>query len=355
METSGVEADGQAIRVVNAWAPIRVCDNGGWTDTWFARHGKVVNVAVSPGVDVQVTATPAPSRTIRVVLHAENLGAPYTVDLDRPGDGPHPMLEAAIAASAVPPGVDISIAIHSAVPAGCSTGTSASVMVALMGALDALNGGRRGALEIARDAHRAEVERLGLQSGVQDQLAAALGGVNFIEIDEYPRARVTPIEMPDRVWWELDRRLVLVFLGCSHRSSAVHDLVIASLAAQKGVSSALDRLREAAESTRAALVSGDFGALGRAMIANTEAQEKLHPDLIGRLARDMIRIARDCGAIGWKVNGAGGEGGSLTVLAPASASARRGLIAAINGNPPSRVIPTSLSRCGLRVWDACPP
>ena len=26
-------------RVVNSSAPIRVCDNGGWTDTWFARRG----------------------------------------------------------------------------------------------------------------------------------------------------------------------------------------------------------------------------------------------------------------------------------------------------------------------------
>lgn len=355
MEASGLEADVRSSRVINAWAPIRICDNGGWTDTWFARHGKVVNVAVSPGVDVQVTATHAPGRPGRIVLHAENLGAPYTVDLDRPSDGPHPMLEAAIAASGIPPGVDVSIAIHSDVPAGCSTGTSAAVMVALMGALEALKGGTLGALEIAREAHRVEVERLGLQSGVQDQLAVALGGINFIEIDEYPLARVTPIAVTDRVWWDLDRRLILVFLGRTHRSSAVHDLVIATLAAQGGSSPALDRLRQAAEDARAALASGDLAALGRAMIDNTAAQEALHPDLVGREARDAIAIARGHGAAGWKVNGAGGEGGSLTLLAPASAPARRALIRAIDGNPPCRVIPTSLSRSGLRVWDACGP
>jgi D-glycero-alpha-D-manno-heptose-7-phosphate kinase len=348
-------ADRKPVRIINAWAPVRICDNGGWTDTWFARHGKVVNVTVSPGVDVQVTVASSANRAGCVILHAEDLGAPYTVDLGRPRDGPHRMLEAAIAASAIPPAADINITIHSEVPAGCSTGTSAAVMVALMGALNALRGGTLGALAIAGEAHRVEVERLGLQSGVQDQLAAALGGINFIEIDEYPRARVTPIEVADRVWWELDRRLVLVFLGRTHRSSAVHDLVIASLAAQGGVSPVLDRLRKAAEDTRAALVSGDFGALGHAMIANTEAQAELHPDLIGGEARALIGLARDCGAVGWKVNGAGGEGGSLTVLAPASASARRGLVAAINGNPPSRVIPTVLSRSGLRVWDACQP
>ena len=33
-------------RIINSVAPMRICDNGGWTDTWFARYGKVFNIAV---------------------------------------------------------------------------------------------------------------------------------------------------------------------------------------------------------------------------------------------------------------------------------------------------------------------
>src|SRR5512136_2203148 len=109
MTAGAPSLDRRPVRMINASAPIRICDNGGWTDTWFARHGKVVNVAVFPGVDVQVTVWPAAGRTGRVVLHPEDLGAPYTVDLDRPAGGPYPLLEAAIAASGVPPGVDVSV------------------------------------------------------------------------------------------------------------------------------------------------------------------------------------------------------------------------------------------------------
>jgi len=36
------------LAVVNSVAPIRICDNGCWTDTWFAGHGQVFNVAVYP-------------------------------------------------------------------------------------------------------------------------------------------------------------------------------------------------------------------------------------------------------------------------------------------------------------------
>ena len=45
-------------RTVTATAPVRVCDLGGWTDTWFAGHGLVVNVAVAPGVTARVTRHP---------------------------------------------------------------------------------------------------------------------------------------------------------------------------------------------------------------------------------------------------------------------------------------------------------
>ena len=31
-----------------ALAPIRICDLGGWSDTWFAKRGSVLNIAVKP-------------------------------------------------------------------------------------------------------------------------------------------------------------------------------------------------------------------------------------------------------------------------------------------------------------------
>ncbi len=50
------------------------------------------------------------------------------------------------------------------------------------------------------------------------------------------------------------------------------------------------------------------------MIENTEAQARLHPALISPEAASVIEIAKAHGALGWKVNGAGGDGGSLTIL-----------------------------------------
>ena len=66
---------------------------------------------------------------------------------------------------------------------------------------------------------------LGVESGIQDQLSAAFGGINYIEIDRYPDATVRSLP----VWDELGSLLTLVFLGRAHDSSSVHRQVIDKL------------------------------------------------------------------------------------------------------------------------------
>ena len=202
-------------------------------------------------------------------------------------------------------------------------------------------------------AHRVETERLALQSGIQDQLCSAYGRMNLIEMERYPFAHVSPISVPDPIWWELERRLVLVFLGRTHSSSAVHEQVIARLEHQGQADAELEPLRQAARAAHDAVVASDFVALGQAMIANTAGQRALHPALINSDADALIALGREHGALGWKVNGAGGEGGSLTLLCNESANARRSLLRAIPQlNPRFQIIPIALSQAGLRVWES---
>jgi D-glycero-alpha-D-manno-heptose-7-phosphate kinase len=253
----------------------------------------------------------------------------------------------------VPADLCLEIGLYSEAPSGASTGTSAAVTVALVGALDALTPGRLTPHEAAAAAHRVETELLGLQSGIQDQLASAYGGINLIEMSRYPQASVTPLRAAASVEREIERRLALVFLGKSHRSTELHEKVIAGLEAAGADYPTLEDLRQAALRSRDALAAGDLDALGAAMIANTEAQARLHPDLIGPEAAQVIAIARAHGALGWKVNGAGGAGGSLTLLCGPRLDQKRALLREIQQADPSfKVIPIRLSREGLRVWTA---
>jgi D-glycero-alpha-D-manno-heptose-7-phosphate kinase len=87
------------------------------------------------------------------------------------------------------------------------------------------------------------------------------------------------------------------------------------------------------------------------MSANTEAQSRLHPKLVSPEAARVIEIAQAYGALGWKVNGAGGEGGSVTLLCGSSSQVKRAMIREIEQeNPLFKNIPIYLSRYGLRVW-----
>lgn len=346
----------QPLRIINSVAPIRICDNGGWTDTWFAGHGAIFNIGVYPYAEAQVEVYPYEGQDDRVVIYAENYGERYAVN---PEDHirwtKHPLLEAAIDYMKVPSDLAFEVTIYSDAPGGASTGTSAAVTVALIGALDCLTPGRMTPHEVAYAAHYIETAILKQQSGIQDQLCSAYGGVNFVEMFQYPYSTVSQIYVPNSVWWELERRLVLIYLGKSHVSSKVHEMVIQSLENSGPDCPQLEALRQTARKSRDAVYNGNFQALGLAMIENTEAQACLHSDLINQDAKKIIEIARSYGAAGWKVNGAGGEGGSITLLCSESSWARRAMIRAIEQeNPAFKSIPIYLSRFGLRTWEYIP-
>jgi D-glycero-alpha-D-manno-heptose-7-phosphate kinase len=346
-----MKADNTPLRIINSVAPIRICDNGGWTDTWFAEHGKIFNIGVYPYVEVQIEIYPRDAQTERVVIYAENYGERYVRHLRTDWEH-HPLLEAAIEYMGVPEDLAIQVTLFSDAPAGASTGTSASVSVALIGALDRLTPGRLTAHEVANIAHRIETDLLKQQSGIQDQLCAAYGGINFIEMFKYPHASVSQIHVPDSIWWELERRLALIFVGKSHHSSQVHEKVIRELENAGPTARQIELLRSTAEPSRNAVYAGDFVALGQAMIRNTEGQRELNAELVSADAQRIIDIARAHGALGWKVNGAGGDGGSLTLLCGDSSHAKRAMIREIEAESPLfQNIPIYLSRYGLRTWE----
>ena len=341
------------IRILNAVAPIRICDLGGWTDTWFAKRGLVLNMGVYPYVQCQMSVSPAAGHEGRLTIYAENYGDRYTINPQDVVFARHPLLEACVEIMRIPQGMDIEVTLYSAVPGGSSTGTSAAVTVALIGALDMLTPGRMTPHEVAAKAHAVETELLHQQSGIQDQLCSAYGGINLIDMHEFPYSSVSPVHVPDRTWWELESRISLVFLGHTHHSSEVHETVIRDLQAAGETGGAkMEALRRCAAAGRDALFAGDFAAFGRAMVENTDAQANLHPSLVSPLALRVIGIARRHGALGWKVNGAGGDGGSLTLLSAPSRSRQRAMLREIEelGNGVC-VIDTYLSRYGLRVWE----
>lgn len=335
--------------VINAVAPTRICDVGGWTDTHFARSGAVCNIAIYPYVEVQIRQLPLEETGGRLIIFAENYGVSYELDPNHIVYGKHPLIEAAIKRMSIPKDRALRINIFSYAPPGASMGTSAAVSVALIGALGSVSNRHLTPHETAALAHSLETEELGLECGVQDQLASAYGGINFIDIPEFPRTLVTPPVISDQTWWELEHRLMLAYIGQPHNSSDIHKMVIADLGKAPHKDPRLERLRELAREARTSLEDGDFNELGRVFNDNTQVQRALHKHLVCNKFEEIISLAKNFDAIGCKVNGAGGDGGSIAILTDGDTAKKRRLQTELVRQG-FQTIPIYLSRRGLRVW-----
>lgn len=339
------------LRIIHSTTPLRINDIGGWTDTWFFKKGNVLNMAVSPRIDVRIKVFENKGKKEkRVLVRAENYSETFLVHPEKPDYKRHPLLQGTIHSLPVPLDYELDISIHSRVPAGSSTGTSASVCVALLGALDSLSSPRHSPEEIASLAHRVETEKLKLQSGIQDQISAAYGGMCYINMYEYPYACITKMKVDRRVWNELNRRLCLIYLGKAHSSSALHEEVIAFLEKKGSQSKLMQKMRDLAERAKDFLLKGDLSSFSEVMIQNNECQRSLHAELISEEADSVIEVAQKSRAAGWKVNGAGGKGGSLTILSSEDEKQKKDMLQEIDAlGKGIKSIPISLASQGLEV------
>jgi len=341
----------EKILEIHSSAPLRINDIGGWTDTWFSDEGHVLNMAVSPCVEVDISVFDNREETPnRVRVHAVDYCEVFYINPEKSDLTIHPLIQGAVSSLPIPEDQKLDIYIRSFFPVGSAVGTSASVCVALLGALDALSSRRHSVGAIAALAHQVETDKLHQQSGIQDQICAAYGGVCDIHMLKYPEARVKRVTLGQKLWEYLNSQLCLIYLGSAHRSSDIHERVIESL--EKGGSQVelLRELRILAEEGKSSLISENLAAFGRVMVNNNELQRALHPDLISEEADVVIKIAEKFGALGWKVNGAGGKGGSLTVLSSQDCDSRKGMITEIQAlGHGIRYLPICLSADGLLI------
>jgi len=295
--------------IIFSRAPVRICDIGGWTDTWYCPNGAVFNLCVDLYSYVRIV----PSSNNSITIISENLNLQTEINnLNKiEYDGNLDLLKSAVKRMRIKKGANIYVRTDA--PPGCGTGTSASVAVALIAALAKFSEKKLKPEEIASLAHKLEVEELKLESGVQDQYAAAFGGINFMEIS-YPSVEVTPLPINNEKICELESQLILIFLS-SRSSSEMHRAVIENYKKSdiKTLQS-FEIIKSCAYKMKKAIYSKDLVYLGELLNKNWEAQKKLHRLMVNSIIKRAEHIAMKNGALGFKLNGAGG-GGSATILA----------------------------------------
>ncbi|MBV9787522.1 MAG: GHMP kinase, partial [Chloroflexi bacterium] len=231
-------------------------------------------------------------------------------------------------------------------PPGSGLGTSASLGVALVGVLNVLQAERLSAHEVADLATRLEIEELGIAGGKQDQLAAALGGINFLEFGAHPPIS-SPLPVSAGVINELEKRLVLCYSGTSRLSGDIIQRVQqAYTSGEPATCNALRTMRDIARRVKSALLSGELSQLGSLLRENWDCQRALHPTVTNETVDRLFTVAEHNGALGGKACGAGG-GGCIVFFCEADAER---MVREALTDAGGQIIEFNLDRYGLQTW-----
>jgi D-glycero-alpha-D-manno-heptose-7-phosphate kinase len=298
---------------IHAEAPLRISFAGGGTDFphYFEQHGGAV---LSATIDLVARATLVARDDEQVLLRDPRLGheVAYHREEDPQFDGVLDLAKAGVARVGVHRGVEIEIG--SDAPAGSGLGGSSAIVTAVVGALAELEGQALTPHELARISFEIERVDLGIAGGMQDQYAAAFGGFNVIEFSSRG-VEVTPVRIPSDALTALRERLLLCYTGRVRKDLRLIDEQIRmyregredTLLGMKG-------LHEAVYAMRDALQSGDVDRFGGLMHEAYEAKKLMNPLVVRGAPIDVLYArARELGAVGGKLCGAGG-GGYLAIF-----------------------------------------
>jgi D-glycero-alpha-D-manno-heptose-7-phosphate kinase len=172
--------------------------------------------------------------------------------------------------------------------------------------------------QIAETACRVEMNVLRRPVGKQDQYAAAYGGMNLYEFFRDGSVDVTPLKISESTIAELESRIMLFGNGGRRNSSAVLAEQARRSASDPETVDALNRLKEMSFEMRDVLESGKLDAVGellhRAWVAKRYLNSQVSTPAIDR----VYALAREAGALGGKLIGAG-LAGNLMLFGPPEA------------------------------------
>jgi D-glycero-alpha-D-manno-heptose-7-phosphate kinase len=305
------------VSVIVTRAPLRVALGGGGTDlpSHYRRAGGFV---VSAAIDKYVhMVTSLAFRPRYVLKHLEDEEA------DTPEEIRHPILRAAL--SRHWDGRPLEIASGSDVPPGTGLGSSGAYTVCVLKALELASGRESTPAELAEAASGIEIDVLGRSVGKQDQYAAAYGGLRAYTFNRDDSVDVRPLELSEEVRTAVRDEFLLFYTGKERSASDVlSHQVSRTLAGDQEVERNLARTEQLARETCAALEAGELERLGVLMDDQWEVKRARAPGAVPEEIEQLRRRAKEAGALGVTLVGAGG-GGFLLVHTPTPTETRRAM------------------------------
>lgn len=307
-------------RVIHARSPLRI-DLVGMTDYVPACQefgGSIVNATINK----YLYATIRTRRDDQIVLHAPDHDD-LCVQVESPQhldpQGPLGLAQEILRRFDLTEGLELTT--YSEMPAGAGLGSSSTIATCIIATLDALSGYRLSNYDMAELARDCETVALHTTYGWQDQYSPVTGGgvkyMRYWPADSGRGIEVDRLQLSLGLTAQLEKSLVVVFSGISRPAKSILDAVATGF--QSGdptVINALKAMSECADRIRLCLLRGDLSSLGDLLSEAWERHKQLHPDVTNDRIDHLYDVAKEAGALGGRICGAGGGGTMIFFCAP---------------------------------------
>jgi D-glycero-alpha-D-manno-heptose-7-phosphate kinase len=297
--------------VIISRTPFRLSLLGGGTDypQWFLKNGgEVLAGAIDKYCYLTLRWLPPFFEHRHRIVYSQVENTMTSIEIQ------HPAVRAAINRLDLDDGIELH---HDGdLPARSGIGSSAAFAVGLLHAGHRLKGEHIDPWALAHEAIDLEVNDLQETTGLQDQLTCALGGFHHLKFEKTGSIASERSQRMSRALPELNEWLVLLYSGVQRSSHQVSQTLVESFQSKDEL---LNELQSLVGVGRDCVERGDVDGmveLGRLMHRSWEIKDQLNPAAVSPRLRLLYDAAREAGAVGGKVSGAGGGGFMVFVVPP---------------------------------------
>jgi D-glycero-alpha-D-manno-heptose-7-phosphate kinase len=337
--------------IIRSKAPLRLGLAGGGTDIAYycSRYGGYV---LNATVDMYAYCTIEPNEDGKIEFSAADLGIKEehnsALKLSISSVLPlHTGIYNRIVSDWLKKPLSFKMTTYSDAPAGSGLGSSSTMVVAIIKALEEWLNLPLGEYDIAHLAYKIEREDVGLEGGKQDQYAATFGGFNFMEFYEEDRVIVNPLRLKRWIRNELEASLILFYTGVSRESANIirEQIQHTNKGDEKNIES-MHEMKRQAVLMKEALLKGDFKGFSSCLMNGWLAKRNAASSISNSFLDDIYQYAIDNGAESAKISGAGGGGFMMIYCNPCR---RIELISALKRKEGLILMP-SFTETGTQAW-----
>lgn len=300
-------------------SPLRISLGGGGTDlpSYYREHGGFL---IAAAIDRYVYITLHRTFIEHLIIKYSEMERVENVDEVR-----HPLIREALRlTTTAAPGLEI--ASMSDIPAGTGLGSSGSFTTALLYALHVLKREGITKRELAEMACHIEIDILNEPIGKQDQYIAAFGGLTCFEFNPDGTVGVEPLRLSPETLHNLEDNLTLFFTGFSRSASTIlRDQDERSRSSDRDMLDNLHFTKQLGRESKTALESADLRGFAELMHVHWERKRQRTRGISNSQINRYYDLARENGALGGKLVGAGG-GGFLMLYTEDRTRLRRAMI-----------------------------